>query len=489
MTSLEGGYTGADGSVERWLATLFQTDPRQPSSVVEQPGNLVFLGGESTEQEAFARKSSYSFEKIRQAFFLHKMCQLGNKETIIKALADNFLISAFAAWNLGAAKRAEFMRLQASTFLANRDASEAIGSLPFCATEDEQTNEIFEVGALRVKRMEMENEIVNLQQIIASQQQLLNVAAEDKRLLTDALERSKETLNLAVTSVRETDEKRYKQLQAATDVLVAEKNQELLQALDDARRNLDMFQRDRDTQVGQLEEVIHGLSSDLETKVQNERAIAAKDLENARLKCEALLSARDQEFNISMTGKLSALATTHKTELAKAAAELNAKESELKSTTKALDDLRKEFAMLATQAGAMRTKMANMEEGIDLREREIATLRNQLEDTRMTNASRVQTLESQVVNLNLQLASKAKQFDTELAALRSQAQAACAEDVARLARQADERHAQAIASIRAASEARIAEISRANASQQMALRQQFEALAANGGGVGGCTIV
>jgi hypothetical protein len=146
--------------------------------------------------------------------------------------------------------------------------------------------------------------------------------------------------------------------------------------------------------------------------------------------------------------------------------------------------------MLATQAGAMRTKMSNMEEGIELREREIATLRNQLEDTRITHASRVQTLESQVVNLNLQLGSKAKQFDTEVAALRSQAQAACAEDVARLARQADERHAQAIASIRAASEARIAEISRANATQQMALRQQFEALAANDGhGGGGCTIV
>jgi hypothetical protein len=490
MTSLEGGYTGADGSVERWLSSLFQPDPRQPNSVVEQPGNLVFLGGESTEQDAFARRSAYSFDKIRQAFFLHKMCQVGNKETIVKALADNFLISAFAAWNLGASKRAEFMRLQASTFLTNRDSSESIGTLPFCASEDEQTNEIFEVGALRVNRMQLESKIVELQQLIGSQQQLLNVAAEDKRVLTEALERSKETLNSAVFAVRDTDEKRYKQLQAATDVLVAEKNQELLQALDDARRNLDMFQRDRDSQVRQLEEIIRGLSTDLETKVQSERALAAKEIENGKLKCEATLAARDQEFNVAVTGKLNALATTHKNELAKAAAELNARESELRSTVKALDDLRKEFAMLATQAGAMRTKMSNMEEGIELREREIATLRNQLEDTRITNASRVQTLESQVVNLNLQLGSKAKQFDTEVAALRSQAQAACAEDVARLARQADERHAQAIASIRAASEARIAEISRANATQQMALRQQFEALAANDGhGGGGCTIV
>jgi hypothetical protein len=336
--------------------------------------------------------------------------------------------------------------------------------------------------------MELEAQIVELQQLVGSQQQLLNVAADDKRILTQALERSKETLNTAVVSVRDADEKRYKQLQAATDVLVAEKNQELLQALDDARRNLAMFQNDRDTQVKQLETVIRDLSSELETKVQTERAFAAKELENARLKCDATIAARDQEFNITVTGKIAALATTHKTELAKAAAEINAKESELKSAIKALDDLRKEFAMLATQAGAMRLEMGNLKEGIELREREIATLRNQLEDTRVTNASRVQTLESQVVNLNLQLASKAKQFDTEVAALRSQAQAACAEDVARLARQADERHAQAIASLRAASEARIAEISRANAAQQMALRQQFEALAANEGG-GGCTIV
>jgi hypothetical protein len=470
------------------LASLFQPDARNPSAIVEQPGNLVFLGGESTEQETVSRNTAFSFDKIRQAFFLHKMCQVGNRETIIKALADNFLINAFAAWTLSSGKRAEFLSLQAETFLSNRKSSESFGTLPFCATEDEQTNEIFEVGALRVKRMELEAQIVELQQLVGSQQQLLNVAADDKRILTQALERSKETLNTAVVSVRDADEKRYKQLQAATDVLVAEKNQELLQALDDARRNLAMFQNDRDTQVKQLEKVIRDLSSELETKVQTERAFAAKELENARLKCDATIAARDQEFNITVTGKIAALATTHKTELAKAAAEINAKESELKSAIKALDDLRKEFAMLATQAGAMRLEMGNLKEGIELREREIATLRNQLEDTRVTNASRVQTLESQVVNLNLQLASKAKQFDTEVAALRSQAQAACAEDVARLARQADERHAQAIASLRAASEARIAEIFRANAAQQMALRQQFEALAANEGG-GGCTIV
>ena len=488
--SLQGGFTGSDGSVDRWLASLFQPDPRQPNSVIEQPGNLVFLGGDSTPQDALARESVYSFDKIRQAFFLHKMCRtVPQKESIVKALADNFLVSAFAAWTLGPSKRAEFMRLQASLFLSNREISESIGSLPFCSTEDENTNEIFEVGALRVQRMELESQINSLSQTIGSQQQLLNVAAEDKRVLEQALATSRDTLQAAVESVRSAELTRYKQLQAATDVLVAEKNQELLQALNDARRNLEAFQRDRDTQVKQLEDALRSLTSELETKVQTERALASKDLANAKLTCETTLAARDAEFNVAMTGKLAALATTHKNELAKAAADIGAKESELRSTVKALDDLRKEFAMLATQAGAMRTRMGNLEEGIELREREIATLRNQLEDGRVTNASRVQALESQVVNLNLQLASKAKQFDTEVAALRSQAQAACAEDVARLARQADERHAQAIASIRSATEARIAEISRANAAQQMALRQQFEALAANSDGGGGCTIV
>ena len=249
-----------------------------------------------------------------------------------------------------------------------------------------------------------------------------------------------------------------------------------------------MFQKDRDAQVLALEETIRRLSKDVEEKVKEQKVLASKDLEIAKGKYDAAIAAHDQEFNITMTGKLNGLAATQKNELANRDAKINASMDELRSANKSLDEVRKEFAMLATQAGAMRQQILNLEEGIELREREIGTLRNQLEDTRVTNASKVQALDSQVVNLTLQMSSKTKQFDSEVAALRSQAQAACAEDVARLARQADERHSQAIAAIKAATEARIAEISRSNASQQMALRHQFEALQANDGG-SGCTIV
>lgn len=490
MDSLHGGFTGSEGSVERWLSTLFATDPNQPTNVIEQPGNLVFVAGDTTEQETFARNSMYSFAKIRQAFFLHKMCRtVPDKESMVKALADNFLVNAYATWNLPAARRADFLRLQSSLFQQNSQIAEAIGTLPFCSIEDESTNEVFEVASLRSQRIDLQQQIVQLVQGTESLKQLLNAAAQDKIILTQALDTARASAQAAIESVRETELKRYKQLQASTDVLVAEKNTELQQMLDDARRNMNMFQKDRDAQVLALEEMIQRLSSDVETKVKEVKVLANKDMEIAKGKCDATLAAHDQEFNITMTGKLNALVATHKNELAKAAAEINAKSDELRSANKSLEEVRKEFAMLATQAGAMRQQMLNLEEGIELRENAIGVLRNQLEDTRVTNASKVQSLESQVVNLTLQLSSKTKQFDSEISSFKSQAQAACAEDVARLARQADERHTQSIVSIKAATEARIAEISRSNATQQMALRHQFEALQDEDRGGGGCTIV
>ena len=489
MDSLQGGFTGSEGSVERWLSTLFATDPNQPTNVVEQPGNLQFVAGDTTEQETFARNSMYSFGKIRQAFFLHKICRtVPEKESMIKALADNFLVNAYASWNLPASRRGDFLRLQSSLFQQNSQISEAIGTLPFCSMEDPSMNEVFEVASLRSERIDLQQKIQQLVQGTESLKQLLNVAAEDKMILTQALNTARSSAQAAIDSVRETDLKRYKQLQASTDFIVAEKNAELQQLLDDARRNMNMFQKDRDAQVLALEETIRRLSKDVEEKVKEQKVLASKDLEIAKGKYDAAIAAHDQEFNISMTGKLNALAATQKNELANRDAKINASMDELRSANKSLDEVRKEFAMLATQAGAMRQQILNLEEGIELREREIGTLRNRLEDTRVTNASKVQALDSQVVNLTLQMSSKTKQFDSEVAALRSQAQAACAEDVARLARQADERHSQAIASIKAATEARIAEISRSNASQQMALRHQFEALQANDGG-SGCTIV
>lgn len=484
MDHLRGGFTGPDGSVERWLSTLFQPSPNQPTAIIEQPGNLQFVSGESTPQEAADRNTKYSFDKIRQAFFLSKMCRtVPEKESLVKALVDNFLVNAYASWVLPAPDRANFLRTQAKLFETNSAISESIGTLPFCSIDDAGTNEIFEVASLRSQRIELEQQIAQLNQAVASQQQLLTVAAEDKRILSQALETARSAAQAAIDSVRDTELKRYRQLQAATDVLIAEKNAELLQALQDERRNLAAFQNDRDTQVKQLQDVIQQLSSDLETKLRDARLLASKDLELAERKCESKLAARDQEFNIALTGKLNALDTAHKNELSKAATEVSAKDNELRAATKALDDLRKEFAMLATQAGAMRQHIANVEEGIELREREILTLRNQLEDGRTTNASKVRSLESQVVDLNMQLASKHKQFQTELSALKSQAEAACATDVARLAQQSDER----IASIQSASEARLAQQARANTAQQMALRKQFEALQDNQGS--GCTIV
>ena len=481
-------------AVENWISSLFRTDPNQPSLVIEQPGNLVFVAGDATDNESVTRQSMYSFDKIRQAFYLHRMCRTHGdggmmKESMIKALADNFLISAYASWTKSSGERDRFLRDQASLFGQNARISESIGSQPFCSIDDASTNEIFEVAGLRSQRLDLEQQIVQLGQSIESLKQLLNTAAQDKILLTQALNTARASAQAAIESVRETERKRYSVLQASTDVLVGEKNSELIQALDDARRNMDMFQRDRNSQVLALEGVIQRLETDVEQKVKEVKTLASKDAEIAKGKYEAALAAHDQEFNITMTGKLNALTITHKNELAKASAEINAVSDELRAANGSLNDVRKEFAMLATTAGAMRQEIENLKEGIELREREISTLRNQLEDTRITNASKVQTLESQVVNLNLQLSSKTKQFDAEVSALRSQSQAACAEDVARLARQADDRHSQAIASIKAATEARIAEISRSNASQQMALRHQFEALQATDGGGNGCTIV
>lgn len=211
MNQLTGGFLGVQNRVENWLSLLFETDAANPGQVVEHPERLVFADASVSDSEAQLRTSFYGFDKIKEAFVLRKICQppppsnLDNytnyiSESTIKALADNFLIHAYALWNLRAEERSQFMRDQAKLFLQNSEVAEHIGSVPFCQIPGK--NEIFMLSDSLEMQTKLRLALEELQHTLQNQQILMDRAAEEKLVLLQSLETAKAATQAAVAKRR-----------------------------------------------------------------------------------------------------------------------------------------------------------------------------------------------------------------------------------------------------------------------------------------------
>ena len=439
MNTLQGGFLGETNQVEVWLNLLFERDASNPGTVIEHPERLVYVDISSTEGEEQARQQ-YSFAKIKEAFVLHKICQPpSGGESVVKSLADNFLIQAFALWNLAPKDRSSFLRAQAGTLQGNTQVAESIGSLPFCRIEDVGKNEIFMYA--EALEAEAQLKVVNgsLEAKLAEQQQLLAIAAEQQLLFQQSLEEVRRAAAAEIQKVVDTKDAQYKQLQAQTDILVKEQNLELFEEVRALRNDLDVVRAEKMQQEREMEKRVSELRSACESRLQEIHASASKDVELMRRECTAKLSAKDKEYTEAVASKLRIEKEERASEVSLLQAKLDGRMSELQVKEKSLSDLKHEFAMLSKQVMTIQEEIINAREGISLREQAIAFLRKQKEDQDMASRSRIDALTDQVNSLSLQLSANDRSCSSQIKTLQTQAKVECDANVREIASNAEEK--------------------------------------------------
>jgi hypothetical protein len=497
MNTLQGGFLGETNQVEVWLNLLFERDAAQPGAVIEHPERLVYVDVSSAEGEEQARQQ-YSFGKIKEAFVLHKICQPPEGgESVVKSLADNFLIQAFALWNLVPKDRSTFLRAQAGTLQGNTQVAESIGSLPFCRIQDVGKNEIFLYEEALDAEAQLKLINASLEAKLAEQQQLIAVAAEKQLVFQQTLDLVKQAAADEIQKVVDFKDRQYKELQVQTDVLVAEQNADLFQEVRALRQDLDSVREEKRSeatrfqqlflqQEGEMEKRVSELRSACETRLQEIYNSAAKDVELMRRECNTKLSTKDKEYTEAVASKLRIEKDERASEVSLLQSKLEGRMTELQAKERSLADLKHEFAMLSKQVMTIQEEIINAREGISLREQAIAFLRKQKEDQEISSQSRINALTDQVNSLALKLSYKEKDFSTEMKTMQTQQKLECnatvrqiVDDSARKLKETEERLADNF-------DDKKRQILREREQELRALRDRYKQ---EKGDDGGCTIV
>ena len=513
MNRLTGGFLGYSNQVENWLNVLFEYDASNPGVPIEHPDRLVFASlTDGADMDQDMRNSLYSFDKIKEAFFLHKICQPPQGgESIVKALADNFLIHAYALWNFSSAtERSQFMREQATVFQQNSNTSERIGSLPFCRISQPGQNEIFLFeGELR-RNADLQLALQGLQTQLASQQTLLEQAAEQRIVLEQSLEVAQSATEKAVAQTQAFANERYQKLQIMTDALIADANAGLLESNKEFRRELDTLQVQSAKEVANLQKLLEGKDDEFqsrlaqvaklyENQMQEIRKSNEKQVDLANKECQIKLQSKDAEYKADVTSKLSIVNSTHKEQMDLLQMSLQNKERELLTQGKSMEKLKEEFKMLSTHVIQLQDKCRNQEEGIQIRDAllsnartELETmqrdLRSELDRVRSESNRRIVVATERINSLTVQLASEQLKCASELENEKANMAAQCDVLAAKQANQSTMRLKENGDALRESCRAELREMKMANTQHERALVAKYQASNSEGGN-GGCTIV
>lgn len=464
--NLQAGYIPQNVVTEgfsAWLNSLFPSDILNPGMLAENPEALVYTGSSTTQADDDIRNFLYNFGNIREAFLLRKICITeGRSESVIHALVDNFLLNAYAHWNLPPERRTEFIRAQASTFQSNSAIAEKIGSIPFCSLPDVKDTEIFFVNRLKADVTKLNEEIHARDATIQSQNELLLSAAEQKNLLDGTIRTLQETQNTALLTMKETFEKRYQELQNATDALIAEKNQDLYEKAQMLEAELIKVRLEHERELSKALQSSSIIEAQMKEKVSAFKELYEKDLLLIKKDCDRRMADKDEQVKILMDSKLDIV----KSEFISKYKILQTKYEALKTKHAALvktsEKREEEYKVMALQNSELSQTRKNMAEGLELRDTEIRTQKRLFEEARERYTAKIQSLEQQLSSVSLQLGTKTSEFESELSRMRAEKDIQCNNELAKLAKESDARYQQSIHLIKNMCEAKMEELKKSH---------------------------
>lgn len=462
--NLQAGYIPQNVVTEgfdAWLNSLFPSDISNPGMVSENPGALVYTGASTTTGDDEIRNMLYSFANIREAFLLRRLCKTESRtESIVHALVDNFLLNAYAHWNLSPEKRMEFIRTQASTFQSNAVISEKIGSLPFCSLPDQKDNEIFLSNRLKAEIARLMQELASRDATIQSQNDLLVTAAEQKSILEGTIRTIQDTQTTALLSMKENFEKRYTDLQNATDALIAEKNQDLYEKIQLLEAELIKVRVEQERELAKALQSSNIIEMQMKEKANAFKEVYEKDILLIKKDCERKLADKDEQVKILIDSKLDIVKSEFISKYKILQTKYEALKSKYSALSKTSEKREEEYKILALQNSELGQTKKNMAEGLELRDTELRTQKRLFDEARDRYMAKMSSLEQQLSSTALQLGTKTSEYETEVARLRAEKDIQCTNELAKLSKESDARYQQSISMIKSVCEAKIEEIKR-----------------------------
>lgn len=437
-----------------WIQKLFLIDP-QNGKITEYPEALVYIGGDETPsaEDTTFREYHYSLKNIREAFSLQQYCMVpGTNESIIHALASNFLLNAFIAWNVPLYQRANATLSLNSIFQKNFTTALSFGETHFCKASE---NEIFGNVQLESKIMELNNQLAYQKNTIDSQAQLLSIAAEEQAVLKSAIDSSTNEQNLAIENLTKQFQQQYNELQVSTDAIVKEKNVTLIQEIEQLKGILANIQQDHQRELKKVMESNEIIVHDCNEKLKTTELLKNQEIEYMKEKCKSEV----QEMRHQCTNQLQDMKIKCEKEIEKNKQiikdefqiQYDVVLRDLKTSEELNKQYQKDVPKLYKKLQEYKVKNNSLVEGFELRgqkletqenlyTQQLATQKNLYEDKLVQTQANVNSLQQQVNLLTLQLTTKSSEFQTEIGRVRNEEKIDCTNQLTKLASDSNARY-------------------------------------------------
>ena len=335
-------------AVISWLYTLFV--PTATGGFQEQPSALRYMYTDASEDQAEAQRL-YSFANIRTAFRMSLQCL---PDSMIKASADDFLLRAYAVWNVRPSMRADWAAQQKQVFAHNESVARGFGRTPLCQIQDPQASEIDLLTAARQTLQSAEAKSQQLTLAAAQREQMLQSMAQQVEAAREEAAQVRAAADHAIASLKDEFLRREQEISRQTDVhIVAEtanlqtKITSLVKEISDLKASA--AQRDevwRAQTKAEIESLKRSHAEQLLAARSSEKDQRLAELKSMQAEFTTRFSAEETKRKAleALRDKLSATLTSVTAERNQAVASLTRAQEELSAAKSGIDEHRIELA-------------------------------------------------------------------------------------------------------------------------------------------------
>jgi hypothetical protein len=303
-------------------------------------------------------------------------------------------------------------------------------------------------------------ELASRDATIQSQNDLLVTAAEQKSILEGTIRTIQDTQTTALLSMKENFEKRYTDLQNATDALIAEKNQDLYEKIQLLEAELIKVRVEQERELAKALQSSNIIETQMKEKANAFKEVYEKDILLIKKDCERKLADKDEQVKILIDSKLDIVKSEFISKYKILQTKYEALKSKYSALSKTSEKREEEYKILALQNSELGQTKKNMAEGLELRDTELRTQKRLFDEARDRYMAKMSSLEQQLSSTALQLGTKTSEYETEVARLRAEKDIQCTNELAKLSKESDARYQQSISMIKSVCEAKIEEIKR-----------------------------